>query len=139
MLKRPMCALLIAPDHAVRLAVLEGRKRISIREGHRDYQVDDRLMLCCQIVPFDVMTEVIEVRHTSFAGLTDEELLDDGYNDRDLALEDMRRYYPLLDMESPVTVIRWGKVEGALVELVGVYRRNSATATELAAMRIGQS
>jgi len=113
-MRPPLYALLLSPDPAARRAVEEGRKAITVREGHRDYRPDKPVMLCCHIEPWCLMADITEVRHCRLAQVTDEEIRDDGYADLDAMLADLRRFYPAIGPDSPVTVIRWSNVRGLL-------------------------
>lgn len=115
-MKRPMVALLIAPIATMREAIIAGRKTITIREGHRDYQVGDRVMLCCHLKIWAVMAEVTEVRHTIVRNVTEQEYNDSGYHHLAEMLADLKRFYPQLTIDSPVTVVRWANISGELVE-----------------------
>ncbi|MEA3249611.1 MAG: ASCH domain-containing protein [Patescibacteria group bacterium] len=114
-MRHPLQALLIAPDPLMREAVEDGRKRITLREGHRDYRPGP-VMLCCQIEPWCVMADIIEVRHCRLCDLTREELEADGFIDQWQMLKQMHRFYPDLDWDSPVTIVRWENVRGKLVD-----------------------
>lgn len=113
-MKHPLCALLLATDDEMWGNALTGRKAITIREGHRDYRVGAPVMLCNTELCFCVEADVVSVRHCTLGEVTDEELQADGFRDRDDLLAGMRQYYPQLTFESPVTVIRWDGVRGAL-------------------------
>jgi len=116
-LKKPLVALLIDPDREMRHAILEGRKKITIREGYREgYDPGRLVMLCCEKDPWCVMADIVEVRHCTLAEVTPEELEADGFGDHEDMWEGMRRFYPGLDWDSPVTVIRWENVRGKLVD-----------------------
>jgi hypothetical protein len=115
-MKPALQAILISPDSLVRLAIMLGKKKITIREGHRDYH-EGPVMICCHIDPWAVMATITSVRHTTLAEVTREEYTADGYSSQVQMLEDLRQYYPNMTMESDVTVISWDKVTGALTEL----------------------
>jgi len=114
--KRPLTALLIAPDELIRESILDGSKKISIRQGCRDYQVGDVLMLCCHIEPWCVMADVTDVKYSKLRDVTQEEYLADGFKDYSHMLEGMRRFYPDLNQESLMTILRWDNVRGKLVD-----------------------
>ena len=114
-MRRPLQALLIVPDVKMRRAVLEGTKRISIREGHRDYRPGP-LVLCCHLEPWAVMVEVTSVRHCMLAEITIEECRDEGFSSRSELLYFLRRFYPDMLSQSPITVIRWENAAGKLVD-----------------------
>ena len=104
--KAPLVALLIAPDPQMRADILSGMKRITIREGHRDYRPGP-VMLCCHLEPWAVLTRVETVAHKLLGEVSDAELLADGFANRAELLAGMRRFYPTITMDSPVTVIEW--------------------------------
>lgn len=99
----------------MRSNILNGEKKISIREGHRDYRPGPA-MLCCHLVPWAVMADITDVRHTILTGVTEEEFRADGYKSFQQMLEDLQQFYPKLECISPVTVIRWDNVRGFLVD-----------------------
>lgn len=105
-MKPPLQALLIAGEE-MREDVLAGRKKITIREGHRDYQVDKPVILCCDKLNWATMRKVVKVRHTKLGDITDLELRADGFFDQKDMYIGMQQYYPNITMESPVTVISW--------------------------------
>ena len=115
-MKRPLTALLIAPDDGMRHRVETGAKTITIREGHRDYRPGELVMLCCHLVPWAVQTTLTDVRHCRLREVGEEEWLDDGFVSQDDLLTQMRRFYPKLTLDSEVTVIRWKDARGALIE-----------------------
>lgn len=115
-MKTPLYALLIPPDENMRKTIIAGRKTITIREGHLDYREGRPVMLCCQIEPWCVMADITSVRHTTLNDVTREEYLADGFATQADLLDGLRRFYPAINGESPVTVIRWENVRGRLVE-----------------------
>jgi len=121
-MKPPLYALLIAVDHGMRTHILYGGKAITIREGHRDYQPGCPVMLCCHTEPWAVMADITSVRHTTIAKVTKEEYEADDFHSRKDLLEGLRRFYPNIDMNSPVTVIRWENVRGWLMDHCVEYR-----------------
>jgi len=110
-----LLALLIAPDEEMRFDILAEIKQITIREGWRDYQVGRPVMLCCQIEPWCVMADIVEVRHCILEAVTYEEMAADGFPTYVELLEGMRRFYTDMGLDSPVTVIRWANVRGKMV------------------------
>jgi hypothetical protein len=110
-----MTALLISPDLVMRRAILDGTKRVSIREGHRDYRPGDRLMICCHVESWAVMSDIESVRHTSVEYVRCEEYISAGYRTREEMFQGLRKFYPRICWGSPVTVIWWGAVTGKLV------------------------
>lgn len=115
-MKAPLQALLIAPDQGMREAILDGRKIVTIREGHRDYKVGSPVMLCCQIEPWCVMADVVYVRHCLVRNLSKMELAADGFSSKRQMISEMLRFYPIMSLESKITFIRWANVRGKLVD-----------------------
>lgn len=113
--KPALQALLIAPDDQMRANILSGVKKISIREGHRDYRLG-HMMVCCHLEPWVVQVDVTSVRHTTLKGITREEFEADGFQSPGHMHQEMRRYYPNIDWDSPVTVIYWDNARGRLVD-----------------------
>lgn len=113
-MKQPLYAILIAPIEEMRTRVLNGTKKITIREGHREYK-PGKVMLCCHLEPWAVMADIVSVRHTTLREVTEEEYAADGFVSPGHMWEGMRRFYKDMTMDSPVTVIRWDNVEGKLV------------------------
>jgi len=114
-LKRPLQALLIAPDKKMGEDVLSGNKKITIREGWRDYQ-PALSVLCCPIEPWCVGINITDVKYKSIKEVTPEEYLADGFKSRDELIEGLKKYYPNINLESKVTVICWDKINGKLVD-----------------------
>ena len=115
-LLRPFAALLISPDPDDRQAILAGDKAITIRAGHRDYQAGDKVMLCCHVDPWAVLTTVVSVRHTSLAEVGPLEWEADGFDSHEDMVEGLERYYGPMFPQQNVTVIRWGDIEGRLTQ-----------------------
>lgn len=115
-MKAAMQALLIAPDPVMRHNILTGRKRITIREGHRDYEAGRQLMIACHVEPWAVQADIVSVEHCKVAGVTMEQWEADGFSCHADLLHGLRQFYPDLQWDSPVTVIRWDNVRGALVD-----------------------
>src|SRR3989344_3829301 len=114
-MKQPLYALLIAPDHRMRTSIVYGDKTITIREGHRDYRPGP-VMICCHLVPWAVMADITNVRHCTLREVTQEEYESDGFHSKNHLLSGMRGFYPNMTLDSPVTIIRWEKALGFLVD-----------------------
>ena len=121
-MKNPLYALLVAPIPNMRYDILHGTKKISIREGHRDYRMG-KVMLCCHLEPWAVMADITDVRHTTLNEVAEDEYKADGFTNKQDMLNGMQRFYPTMTMDSPVTVIRWDNVSGALQEQVNRIRK----------------
>ncbi len=123
--KRPLVALLIAPDREMRKATLEGRKKITIREGYREYYSGMTVMLCCHLEPWCVMADITAVRHCLLSEVTEKEWRADGFASREELLTGMQRFYPTMTWDSAVTVISWDNVRGKLVDDWTELRKSS--------------
>lgn len=113
-LRRPLVALLLAGEDMWERAI-DGTKRISIREGHRDYRVHETLMICCHIRDSAFMATVIEVKHCLLREVTEEEYEADGFTSQSEMLSRLRTFYPNLTLDSAATVLRWGDTRGTSV------------------------
>ena len=114
-LKRPLTALLVAPNEITWNNIVAGKKKITIREGHRDYQ-PGLVMLCCHLINKAVQADITDARHCRLDEVTREEYTGDGYKTPSEMRDDLRQCYPSIDYFSPVTVIKWDNVKGKLVD-----------------------
>jgi len=112
-LVHPLQALLLAPDNAAWLATVEGRKPVTIRQGHRDYR-PGLVMICCDIANRAVKATITKVRHVTVRQVTADECRLDGFTGRADMLAGLRRFYPDMTLDSPVTVIHYQDVQGSL-------------------------
>jgi len=103
--KRPLQALLFRGVNQME-DVMYGIKRITIREGYRDY-VEGPILIGCHILNWCVMRNVTHVRHLPMRNIFDDELSDSGYTNSDEMLNDLQSYYPDMGWDSPVTIIRF--------------------------------
>lgn len=110
-LKNPLYGLLIADDPQMRLDLITGVKRISIREGHRDYRLGDVLIGDSENT-FVVTATFIEVKHILLSEVTREEWEADGFTSQEDMLVKMREFYPKINLDSEVTVLFWKNVRG---------------------------
>ena len=109
-MKRPVTCLLIA-EHLINDTAI-GLKLNTVREGQRDYQVGDKLILVCPEAEWaSQMMEVTEVSHTTTAKMKVKDYRHQNWRTRKEVLADMRGYYPTLKMDSPITVIWWKKID----------------------------
>ena len=104
-MKRPLTALLFAQKYHMDL--MDGDKTITIRNGHKDYQAGDTVMLCCHITQFCELGKIKSVDHTRIKWLTPNELEDDAFSSHDHAVTELKRYYIGINLNSEVTVIRF--------------------------------
>jgi len=116
-LRKPLQAILISPDKKERQMILSGEKTVSVRYGHRDYEIGP-VMLCCHIEPWTVKAEITNVKHITVSQVPSEDALASGMKSGSLSeiLLDLRKYYPSITFSSPVTVVRWNNLEGKLAE-----------------------
>ena len=112
--KKPLQALLVAESG--QRPTIAGSKKITIREGTRDYRVGEPVMLCSPKESFCVKADITDVRHCSANQVTEEEMKKDGYRSLQEMVEDLKTYYPNINEQSDVTVIKWDNVEGLLVD-----------------------
>jgi hypothetical protein len=113
-MKRPVTFLLMAPDHSDN--IISGQKKITIRNGERDYRVGDTLALGCHLLNWCVLADITEVRYCPLEEITEEEARDDGFSSPEEMLEGMRNYYPDINYQSRVTVVRWNNLRGKLID-----------------------
>lgn len=110
-MKRPVQALEIADNPEVLLSIMLEQKKISLREGHRDYIPGKLIIYNCDN-NFSIQVEITSVKHSTLAEITEAEMKADGYQTKEEMLADLKQYYPDLTSESPMTVISWDNVEG---------------------------
>lgn len=104
-MKRALQAILIAGEE-MKFDVLANRKKITIREGHRTYSVGP-VLLGCHELDWATMRNIVDVRHTTLVEVTQEEYQADGFETKSEMLNGLAQFYPDINWESPVTVIRW--------------------------------
>lgn len=112
-MKKPLQALLFDANH--RESILDGTKKITIREGHRDYQ-PGFVLLCCPVNTFCVGADINFVGHQRAGEINQRDYQDDGFPSYNHMIEGMQKYYPNFSHISPITVIRWDNVRGQLVD-----------------------
>lgn len=114
-LSHPLQALLIADEYKEN--VLSGEKKISIREGLRNYIAGKPLMICDADTSFCVKADLKNVRHCTADKVTEEEYRADNYSSIEEMTTDLKRFYPNFTDKSFVTVLSWDNVSGFLVDL----------------------
>jgi len=114
-MKKPLAALLISPDKKMRTKIVNEEKKITIRAGYRDYQ-EGPIILCCHLEPWAVFATIIKVRRCLLKNVTEAEYRADGFATQREMLAGLRKYYPKMTLNSPVTVIYWDNVQGKLVD-----------------------
>ena len=105
--KRPLVALQMADEFYS--PIITGKKRITIREGLRDYHPSEKVVLCNVEVEhgWAVMAKITNVRHCTLKKVSLADLNADGMATFDNAIEALRRFYQHIDENSLVTVIKW--------------------------------
>jgi hypothetical protein len=104
-MKRALRAILIQGG-GMKFDVLVNRKKITIREGHRDY-TNGPVLIGCPDLNWSTMRDIINVRHCRLVDVTEEEFKADGYDSKADMLMDLSKYYPDINWDSEVTVIKW--------------------------------
>lgn len=104
-MKRAMQAILIAGKDFM-VDVLSGKKKITIREGHRDYS-EGPVLLGCPVLNWAVSHNIVDVRHTTLADVSLADLETDGFKNHNIALNVLKGFYPTMTLESEVTVVKW--------------------------------
>lgn len=109
-------ALLIARDERMWDDILSERKKISIREGHREVSEGRPLVLFTPEWNYVVLVDVLRVRRVQVRDLTPLEIERDGYASRAALIDGLRRFYPGLNLDTSITVVEWHNVRGKLVD-----------------------
>ena len=112
-MKRPVQALEIADNPEILLSIMLKKKQISVREGLRDYVPGKLIIYTFKDSCISIQVDITNVRHTTLAEITPEEMLADGYNSTEEMLNDLKsHYYPDITLDSPMTVISWNNIQG---------------------------
>lgn len=114
----PLVALLMADSFYE--PIINGDKKITIREGIRDYKPGQRVVLCyCPTIQREevldigvqygwaVMARITEVSISALRNADIQDLKDDGMESVEDAVNCLQDFYPDITEDSPVTVIRW--------------------------------
>lgn len=104
-MKRALQAILIQ-GKKLEEDVRYNRKKITIREGHRDY-TNGPVLVGCPNLDWCVMRNIVDVRHTTLECVKEEEYIADGFETDEDMMDGLKIYYPNIKWDSPVTVIRW--------------------------------
>lgn len=106
-MKKPVLqALLIAGEEQKKQVFLK-EKRCIIREGWRDYRVNENILIGCHVLNWCVLAKVTLCKHLTLDGLTLNMLNSDGYVSLEHAIDDLSLYYPNVNKNSLVTYIEW--------------------------------
>jgi hypothetical protein len=117
-MEKPLQAMRLADDVYMWDDALRRKKKISIRMGHHDYHPGP-VILCSINLGLCAEAMITSVLHTSLAEVPIRDIKDNSYGDHQDAIEGLRRFYPTIQMDSPVTVIRWNGIKGAAVDDIG--------------------
>ena len=104
-MKRALQGLLIAGER-MKNDVLSGVKKITIREGYRDY-TKGPVLIGCHILNWVTMKNIIRVERTKLSDINIEDIEKDGFIDHIHALGVLKKFYPNMTLNSDVTVIEW--------------------------------
>jgi hypothetical protein len=112
--KRALQALLIAGTK-MRDEVLDGLKKITIREGHRNYTLGP-VMIGCHLLSWATLRTITKIQWKLLKEVTDEEMFADGFISQDDMMAGLRQFYPNIGLDSPVTVVEWEYQNTSLVD-----------------------
>lgn len=104
-MKRALQAILIAGEE-MKADVLSDLKRITIREGVRDYTPGPVLIGCHQL-NWATMKNIIDVKYYKLIDVPVQDYKDDGFETRTDMFKGLQNFYPNLTMDSEVTVVKW--------------------------------
>ena len=104
-MKRALQAILIQGEE-MKFDVLANRKKITIREGARDY-TNGPVLIGCPDLDWATMRNIVDVRYCRLIDVTEEEYQADGFETKSDMLMGMSKYYPNINWDSEVTVIKW--------------------------------
>ena len=115
-MKRAPQALAISPDRAARQEILSEVQTGSIRFGYRDY-THGTAYLCCHLEPWVVMVDITYVRRCRLSNVTRYDMYMAGFRTRRAMVARLRFLYPRQSIRptTPVTVVGWANLRGALV------------------------
>jgi len=119
-LKAPLQALLVAPGDEYRKKILSGEITVTIREGARDYKPGQAVVLCCHVEPWAVMAVAKEVKHLKLGEVDAKDYGDAGFKSKGELLAGLKQFYPGINEDSVVTVIRFGDLSGKLARSAGL-------------------
>ncbi len=129
---RPVLQAILIPtrDFQLKTDIMTGYKDILIWEGHRDYHVGT-VLFCDWEEPWVVRAYIYEVQLKILSQVTQEELELNDINSIEELLKKMQERYGDITMDSPVTVIRWKNVCGALTRNEEIYHYSKVHKTKL--------
>jgi len=93
-------------DDDLLLAIIGGDgERVTVRLGRRDIQLGRLLFIGSKDIGLRYEVGVTEVRYVQVVNVDDDVIKAEGFNDWTDFYEDMKKYYPDLDVSNEVTVI----------------------------------
>ncbi len=104
-MKRALQGILIAGDR-LKEDVLTGKKKITIREGHRDY-TEGPVLIGCHLLNWATMRNITSVTHKKLSEVQPREYKADGFDTKADMLMGLAQFYPQINWDSKVTVIEW--------------------------------
>lgn len=108
-MKKPLQSLLISGKES-RDLVFNKTKKISIRADHRSYE-PGHVTLCDFELNWCVLANVTKVQHKTLREVTKEECEADGFPSKIHMRTGLRKFYPTMNWDSPITVIEWEYIE----------------------------
>ena len=109
-----MKALLVAPGNMPG-QILTGEKKITIRKGYREFEVGETIMIGCHIANWAVLADITSVEHVALEDVEVADYRDDGFKTYDSLVLGMQKFYPELQEDDIVTVIKWDNVRGGIL------------------------
>lgn len=79
---------------------------MTIREGLRDFN-KGKVIICCPEKEWSTEREITEIEHKKISSVTQDEAKKDGFNNTLELFEKLKEYYPSIDLNSLVTIIKW--------------------------------
>lgn len=90
--------------------IANGKKEITLRNEHRKNIVkEQRVFLYCMESKKQFEAIITEVRHTTWRGISQKEIADDGFENAQQMFDRLSQYYPKIKWDDPATVYRWKK------------------------------
>lgn len=86
--------------------VRSGKKQVTIRRGKRPYRPGQRVIGRCS-GDEGVLIEITECKQMPLKEVPQQDLMDDGFQGAEQALQSLRRWYSDLTLDSTVSVIRF--------------------------------
>lgn len=103
-LKRVLQSIEVDPEWHENIK--DNLKKITIREGLRDY-VMGRVMLCCEPTSWCISKNISSIIHEKLSDVSDSTAREEGFIDCKSIKNKLSEYYPNISDDSWVTIIRW--------------------------------